>query len=164
MDPLSTEALFLLREAAFEARQIYPDLIDPTAPMPTNEPHKPGSIYLIAFLAGNPVGCGAFRQIDTTTAEIRRMYVLSTARRAGVATAILIRLEQEASDIGYKTLVLETGDRQLAAMALYEERGFRKTLPFGPYINNATSVCYAKQVEPKRESSLRVLPHYAKAS
>ena len=84
------------------------------------------------------------------------MYVLSTARRVGVATAILIRLEQEALDFGYKTLVLETGDRQLAAMALYEEHGFTKTPPFGPYINNPTSVCYAKQVEPKRELILGI--------
>jgi hypothetical protein len=40
-----------------------------------------------------------FQQISKTFAagEIRRMYVLPSARRAGVATAILIRLEQEAT-------------------------------------------------------------------
>jgi hypothetical protein len=54
-DPLSEEGLFLLREAALEARRLYSDLIDPAAPMPANEPLRPGDIYLIAFLDENPV-------------------------------------------------------------------------------------------------------------
>ena len=36
-------------------------------------------------------------------------------------------------------------------MALYEAYGFTKTPPFGSYVNNPISVCYAKQVDPKRE-------------
>jgi hypothetical protein len=35
-DPFSEEALFLLHEAALEARRLYSDLFDPGAPMPTN--------------------------------------------------------------------------------------------------------------------------------
>lgn len=93
-DPLDPDALFLLREAAVEARRLYADLIDPSAPMPTNEPAQPGSIYLVAFSAENPVGCGALRKIDTITAEVRRIYVLSSARRAGIGRALLIRLSK----------------------------------------------------------------------
>jgi GNAT superfamily N-acetyltransferase len=100
-DPLDPEALFLLREAAIEARRLYADLIDPAAPMPTNDPPQPGSIYLIAFFAENPVGCGALRKIDKITAEVRRMYVLSSARRAGIGRALLSRLEMEADKLGF---------------------------------------------------------------
>jgi hypothetical protein len=64
---LDPEALFLLREAAVEARRLYADLIDPAAPLPTKDPPRPGSIYLIAFSAKNLVGCGALRKIDATT-------------------------------------------------------------------------------------------------
>lgn len=147
MDPLSEEALFLLREAALEARQLYADLIDPTAPMPTNQPIESGGIYLIAFLGGNPVGCGALRRFEGTTAEVRRMYVLRAARRSGIGRAVLAQLEQEARSLGYETLMLETGCRQHPAMALYEAYGFTRIPPFGPYVNDATSICYSKQVK-----------------
>jgi len=72
-DPFSEEALFLLHEAALEARRLYSDLFDPGAPMPTNQPLRPGGIYLIAFSNGSPVGCGALRKMDDRTAEVRRM-------------------------------------------------------------------------------------------
>jgi putative acetyltransferase len=147
-DPLDPEALFLLREAAVEARRLYADLIDPAAPMPTNEPSRPGSIYLIAFFAENPVGCGALRKIDAITAEVRRMYVLASARRGGIGRALLARLEKEAGKLGYTLLKLETGNRQHAAMALYESFGFTRIPPFGRYVNDPISVCYAKKVEP----------------
>jgi putative acetyltransferase len=146
-DPLSEEALFLLREAALEARQLYPDLIDKTAPMPTNQPLRAGDVYLIAFLAGKPVGCGALRKYDAVTAEVRRMYVLKPARRGGIARAILIQLEKQAARIGYDMLLLETGNRQHPAMALYESYGFTRIPRFGPYLNDPVSVCFLKQVE-----------------
>jgi len=144
-DPLSPEALFLLHEAALEARRLYPDLIDSTAPMPTNQPLRPGDIYLIAFLDGNPVGCGALRKLDDRTAEVRRMYVLRQARRTGIARGILVRLEEEACRFGYETLLLETGNRQHPAMALYESYGFTRIPPFGPYVNDPITVCYSKR-------------------
>ncbi|HET9378864.1 MAG TPA: GNAT family N-acetyltransferase [Chthoniobacterales bacterium] len=146
-DPLGPEALFLLREAAIEARRLYGDLFDSGAPMPTNAPAQPGSIYLIAFSAENPVGCGALRKIDEVTGEVRRMYVLSSARRSGIGRALLVRLEEEADKLGYTLLKLQTGNRQLPAMALYESYGFIRIPPFGSYVNDPISVCYAKKVE-----------------
>jgi hypothetical protein len=47
-DPLGPEALFLLHEAALEARRLYPDLIDPAAPMPTNRFGQATSISLLS--------------------------------------------------------------------------------------------------------------------
>jgi putative acetyltransferase len=145
-DPLGPEALFLLHEAALEARRLYPDLIDSAAPMPTNQPLRPGDIYLIAFLDGNPVGCGALRKQDDGTIEVRRMYVLRQARRTGIARAILVRLEEEACHFGYETLLIETGNRQHPARSLYESYGFTRIPPFGPYVNDPVSVCYSKRV------------------
>jgi GNAT superfamily N-acetyltransferase len=146
-DPLGPEALFLLHEAALEARELYPDLIDQTAPMPTNQPLQPGGVYLIASLDGKPVGCGALRRFDAATAEVRRVYVLRSARRAGIAWAVLISLEKEALRFGYKTLMVETGNRQHPAMALYESYGFTRIPVWGEYVNDSVSVCYSKRVE-----------------
>jgi putative acetyltransferase len=133
-----------------EARRLYPDLIDLAAPMPTNQPLRPGDIYLIAFLGGNPVGCGALRKQGDGAAEVRRMYVLRQARRTGIARGILVRLEEEAGRFGYETLLLETGNRQHPAISLYESYGFTRIPPFGPYVNDPTSVCYSKRVAGRR--------------
>jgi GNAT superfamily N-acetyltransferase len=73
------------------------------------------------------------------------MYVLRQARRTGIARAILVRLEEEACRFGYETLLIETGNRQHPAMSFYESYGFTRIPPFGPYVNDPTSVCYSKR-------------------
>jgi hypothetical protein len=57
----------LLREAALEARSLYPELIAPGAPMPANPPQQARAAYFVAFLAGTPVGCGAWRRCARST-------------------------------------------------------------------------------------------------
>ena len=87
---------------------------------------------------------GALRRIDSRTGEIRRMFVTHAARREGVARALLARLEAEAIALGYRRLLLETGQRQKPAMALYRASGWRRTAAWGPYVGDPTSVCFGK--------------------
>ena len=61
------------------------------------------------------------------------MYVRETARRQGVANAILARIEEEVRSAGLSLLRLETGTRQLAAIRLYARMGFRECAAFGDY-------------------------------
>jgi putative acetyltransferase len=136
----------LLREAALEARSLYPELFASDAPLPTNESLQQRGAYFVAVLAGHPVACGGLRPIDAVTVEVRRMYVLPSARRRGVARAVLARLEQAARSLGYGTMRLETGNRQAPAMALYESFGFTRIAPFGQYAKDPTIVCYEKRV------------------
>jgi len=146
VDPQGADALALLREAAIEARALYPELQSEGAPWPGNSPTPPGGTYVIVYEVEEPVGCGALRPLDSATVEVRRMYVLKSARRTGVARKILAALEASASRMGYKVMRLETGDRQQPAMALYESFGFERIAPFGEYANDPTSVCYEKHV------------------
>jgi len=148
VDPRGEDALALLRQAAIEARKLYPELHAPDSPWPTNLPTSARGIYLVGYLDDNPVACGAIRPLDLTTAEVRRMYVARSARRRGFARAILRELEAAAARFGYRFMRLETGNRQLSAMAFYELYGFRRIEPFGEYIGDPTSVCYEKAVHP----------------
>jgi len=116
--------------------------------MPTNPPRQERAAYFVAFLAGTPVGCGALRPLNGATAEVRRMYVLQAYRRSGVARALLAHLQRTASALHYTVLRIETGNRQLSAMALYESSGFRRIAPFGEHANDPTSVCYEKRLTP----------------
>ena len=136
----------LLNEAALEARNLYPELHDPTAPSPTNSPTPPRGAYFVAFAASRPVGMGAHRPLDEETTEVRRMFVTANARNQGVARTILKNIEEHARLQGFRRLVLETGNRQLPAIRLYETSAFICIPPFGVYANDPTSVCFAKDL------------------
>lgn len=145
-DPQGPEALRLLREAAIEARDLYPELHDPQAPWPTNHPTPARGAYFVAYARTRAVGMGSHRPLDQDSTEVRRMYVLREARRAGLAQAILASIESHARTQGFKRLLLETGYRQLPAMKLYESFGFKRIASFGDYKNDPTSVCYEKHI------------------
>ena len=89
---------------------------------------RPGrGAFLVAYVAGAPVACGAVRLIDSDAAEIKRMYVMPELRQRGVARRILEALEAEARELGVTRLLLETGSRQPEAIALYTKAGFVPT-------------------------------------
>jgi GNAT superfamily N-acetyltransferase len=147
-DPCGSAALALLREAEVEARALYRDLIDPTAPPATNAPLGPRSAFVVARLGDDTVACGSIRPLDASAAEVRRMYVQRRARRIGVARALLQQLELAARQLGYDVLRLETGNRQAAAMALYASCGFERIPAFGVYADDPTSICFEKRLGP----------------
>lgn len=147
VDPQGPDAMALLDQAAIEARELYPDLHLPGAPAPTNPPTPTGGCYLLAYLDGVPVACGALRPIDQEIVEVRRMFVLRAARRQGLASKMLGALEQQAQAFGYQVMRLETGNRQQAAMALYTAYGFKRIAPFADYVEDPVSVCYEKRIE-----------------
>ena len=115
--------------------------------------HEPGSaptseditVFLVARDSGGAaVACGALRQLDAESAEIKRMYVLPAHRGSGVATALLRSLETEAVGLGLGELRLETGTAQSDAIRFYEREGYRLIDNFGPYADEPLSVCYAR--------------------
>jgi GNAT superfamily N-acetyltransferase len=79
---------------------------------------------LVARLDDAPVGVGALKPVDATTAEIKRMYVRPAAQGLGVGRAILTRLVQDATDEGHATVRLETLRFMTTARAMYRALGF----------------------------------------
>jgi GNAT superfamily N-acetyltransferase len=103
--------------------------------------------FLVAYLDGEPVGCGAVRLLDAETGELKRMYVSPMARGHGVGRRLVAALEAEARAIGARRLVLETGTRQTAALALYAATGFSPIPLYGEYVSSPdTSVCLGKDI------------------
>ncbi len=143
-DPLHPHALRLLAEAAVEARALYPELFGDDSPAPTNLPLGEREVYLLAWQDGQALGCGALREHDAFTGEVRRMFVTLAARRDGVARELLSALESQARSLGYHRLVLETGARQTAAIALYRGCGWRRVPAYGAYVGDPMSVCLGK--------------------
>jgi putative acetyltransferase len=102
--------------------------------------------FLIAYMGGQPVGCGAVRRVEPTVAEIKRMYVDPSARNRRVGRRIVDALEGEARRLGATRLLLETGPRQPEAIALYQHAGFSEIPLYGEYIGSQFSVCMAKDL------------------
>lgn len=102
--------------------------------------------FLLARVDGRVAGCGAVRLIEDGRAEIKRMYVRPQFQGQGVGRAILSRLEQEARRLGAHGLVLEMGDQQPAAGALYESAGFRQVPCWGEYLATPNSICLGKEL------------------
>lgn len=105
--------------------------------------------FVVAWGAAGAIGCGAVRRLDdavagVAAAELKRMYVVPSARGARVGAAILAALEGEARALGVTRLVLETGERQPEALTLYRRAGFVAIPRFGEYVGSALSLCMAK--------------------
>ncbi|GAA0279706.1 hypothetical protein GCM10009539_79530 [Cryptosporangium japonicum] len=118
-------------------------------PVDPAEFSPPSGRFLVAWLGDAPVGCGGWRddQADPgRTAEIKRMFVAVTARRRGVARLILAELEQTAAAAGYARMILESGDQQPEATALYRAAGYRPTTPFGLYADEDGSIHLEKDL------------------
>lgn len=99
---------------------------------------------LVAYLNGQPIGCGAIKQFDDTAMEVKRMYCLPEYRGQGIASTILLALEDWAYEQGFAKTVLETGKRQPEAIALYLKKGYIITSNYGQYVGVDNSVCFEK--------------------
>ncbi|MEZ5306273.1 MAG: GNAT family N-acetyltransferase [Pyrinomonadaceae bacterium] len=101
---------------------------------------------LVAYLDGDPVGCGAFRAYGEDRVEIKRMFVDESARNRRIGALILGELEVWANEEGFSTAILETGIRQPEAIRLYEREGYKRIPNFGQYAGVESSVCFEKQL------------------
>ena len=101
---------------------------------------------LVAYLNDDPLACGALRERNYETMEIKRMYTAEEARGQGLASIVLHGLENWAKELGYLNCVLETGKRQHAAIALYEKNGYRKIPNYVPYETVENSICFGKEL------------------
>jgi len=93
---------------------------------------------------GSALGLAALVDRCDGSGEIKRMHVAASARGRGVARALLAAIEARAGATGIRTLQLETGRRQLAAIALYDATGYRVIPNFGPYVGDEFSLCMEK--------------------
>jgi putative acetyltransferase len=101
---------------------------------------------VVAYENETPVGCGAIKEYEADTMEVKRMYVTPEHRGKGIATQVLTALENWAAEMLYKKCVLETGKRQPEAIHLYTSNGYRQIPNYGQYENVENSLCFEKDI------------------
>jgi GNAT superfamily N-acetyltransferase len=109
---------------------------------------RPTGVFVVAWIDGEPAGCGALRGSPDFPGEgeIKRMYATPVARGRGVGRAVLRHLEEVAVELGYRRLRLETGTAQPEAVALYESSGWQRIESYGRYQGHPASVCLGKEL------------------
>jgi DNA-binding MarR family transcriptional regulator len=91
----------------------------------------PKGLVLVARLRGRPVGCGSLLFDGRKPAYVKRMWIASDVRGAGLGRRLLLELERHATRVGnVKVVQLETNRALTEAIALYRATGYREVAPF----------------------------------
>ena len=107
---------------------------------------EPGVTFWSAYDGSTLLGCGALKELDAGTGEIKSMRTAAAAKRRGVASALLGHIVAEARRRGYARLYLETGSADFfaPARALYARFGFQPCGPFAGYTDDPHSSYFTR--------------------
>ena len=99
---------------------------------------------IVAYDNEVPAGCGALKEYEGNTGEIKRMFVVEEKRGQGIASQVLSALEVWAKELGFQKVILETGHKQTEAIQLYSRRGYIIMPNYGQYKEVESSICFYK--------------------
>lgn len=101
---------------------------------------------VVGYASERAVACGAFKPLSETEVEIKRMWTEPDYRGKGWGKEILKHLEKWALELGFKSVVLETGKRMPDAIGLYTAVGYICIENYGQYVGVDNSVCFKKML------------------
>lgn len=101
---------------------------------------------IVIYKNNIPVACGAIKEYDSKSMEIKRMFVPSEQRRNGYASYVLDELQKWSKELGYSKCILETSKNMTEAVALYTKHNFQVIPNYGQYANVESSVCFEKAI------------------
>lgn len=104
---------------------------------------------VLAYEGATAVGCGALKEYQPGTMELKRMFVHAGKRGKGIATLMIRELEKWAGELNYARCILETGEQQPEAIGLYKKNNYRVIENYGQYADVSGSVCFEKHLPPE---------------
>jgi DNA-binding MarR family transcriptional regulator/GNAT superfamily N-acetyltransferase len=131
-DPAGRDARRCIRAYFAELDRRSESGFDPSAGI-SAEPHEltpPSGVFLIAYLRGEPVGCGAVKHHPDAPSELKRMWVAESARGLGIGRRLLAELEAVAARSGASVARLETNRTLVEAIAMYRSAGYDEVPAF----------------------------------
>ena len=101
---------------------------------------------IMVYHDGRPAGGGAIRAYNETTMELKRVFVRPEFQGRGVGSALVSRLIEWATELGYKKMILETGELLAESCHVDTKLGFCKIPNYGAYVNMPESLCMGKDL------------------
>jgi GNAT superfamily N-acetyltransferase len=134
----------LLGEVLDELSRRYGGSGDDT-PIGDDDFTPPNGAFFVADDGESLVACAGWRR-HGEDAELKRMFTAVAARGRGLGRRMLATVEESARQAGCRRVILETGDRQPEAIALYESAGYQRIADFGYYKDEEGVLSFAKAV------------------
>ena len=91
---------------------------------------SPEGALLLAFVDSTLAGCVALRWYDHNTCEMKRLYAKPDFRGLGLGRKLALAVIEEASQIGYTKMRLDTLPSMTEAIAMYKTLGFVEIKPY----------------------------------
>lgn len=102
---------------------------------------------IVVYDDGKPVGGGAIRRYDDETVELKRVFVHNEYQGQGIGSRLVSLLIEWAAQLGYRRMILETGELLAESCAVYRKLGFTVIPNYGPYADMPESLCMAKAIQ-----------------
>ncbi|TGL60630.1 GNAT family N-acetyltransferase [Leptospira sarikeiensis] len=115
-------------------------------PMKGEDFQGPKTGFWIAESEENPIGSIAIVPWNDSVAELDVMYVDPKFRGTGVASDLIISLENFAKENGFTSIRLRAGAPQPEALRFYEKHGYSRIDSFGRWASDETAWCYEKKI------------------
>jgi GNAT superfamily N-acetyltransferase len=138
-DPAALDAVALLAELSAALAALTGD--SGNASFDAADVRGPGACFVLAYVDGAAVGCGALRPLSPYVAELKRMYA-RPGSHAG--SALLAHLEARASRLGYREIWLETRKVNTRAVRFYQRHGYRCIDNYGRCAGVDTAICLGR--------------------
>lgn len=89
-----------------------------------------GKLYIVKY-DSKYSGCIALRKIEDGICEMKRLFLKEELRGKGIGNTLVTKIINDAKDIGYKTMRLDTiKEKMPKAVEIYTKHGFVETEPY----------------------------------
>ncbi len=101
---------------------------------------------IVVYEGNRAIGGGAIRRYDDGNVELKRVFIHTEYQGQGIGSKLVSLLIEWAKELGYKRMILETGELLAESCAVYRKLGFQVIPNYGPYVNMPESLCMAKDL------------------
>jgi GNAT superfamily N-acetyltransferase len=108
---------------------------------------------IIAYVNSEAVGCAAIKFFDKGTFEVKRVFVKEKFRGFGIATEMMIRIEDIAKEKGLVSLIVETYKDFSSAINLYKKLSYEIIENYGQYKDMEKSICMRKIINDNKKNN-----------
>lgn len=101
---------------------------------------------IVVYDHGRAVGGGAIRRYDDENIELKRVFVHNEYQGQGIGSRLVSLLIEWAAELGYRRMILETGELLAESCAVYKKLGFAVIPNYGSYADMPESLCMAREI------------------